>query len=119
MRKIRRKRRSIEEIRTLIGELETRDMSASDLARREGVAVGSVYQWKRKVREGVSEGLEAGEPIEMIPTEPVPTDSAFPTGRSGLTLALGKGIECRIDRGFDADTLLRVVETINQTGPQR
>lgn len=116
MRKKRAKRRSLQEIKTLIGELEASELSAADLARREGVAVGSVYQWKRKVRSS----LEAGDPIEMILAEPIPNDiPASQASGSGLTLCLGKGIECRIDRRFDPDTLLRVMETVNQAGRQR
>ena len=111
MRKNRRKRRSLQQIKTLLGELEATDLSAASLARSEGVSVGAVYQWNRKVRES----LEVGEPIEMILTEPVLNHPrSVATNRSGLTLALGNGIDCKIDPGFHAETLLRVIETINR-----
>ena len=111
MRKIRRKRRDLQEIKTLIDELEATDLSAADLARREGVSVGSVYQWKRKVREN----LDAGDPIEMILSEAIPVDDCAGTIlRSGVTLALGNGIDCKIEPGFHGETLLRVIETVSQ-----
>ena len=116
MRKIRRKRRSLQEITTLISELERTDLSATDLARREGVAVGSVYQWKRKVRESLN---EAGQPIEVILPGPV-LDSSLSVATaspSGLTLVLG-GIDCKIEPGFDEGTLLRLIETVNNGGQQ-
>lgn len=117
MRKNRRKRRSLQEIKTLIGELEATDLSAADLAWREGVSVEAIYQWKRKVRES----LDVGEPIEMILPKPLQNDPrSATTNHSGLTLTFGfgKGIDCKIDPGFHAETLLRVIETINQAQGQ-
>ncbi|NJN44956.1 MAG: hypothetical protein HC806_09715 [Anaerolineae bacterium] len=115
MRKNRRKRRSLQEIKILIDELESTGLSGADLARREGVSVGAVYLWKRKVREI----HEIGEPIEMILSDPaqnVPLQAA--TNHSGLTLTFGNWIGCKIDPGFDAETLLHVIETINQARGQ-
>ena len=115
MRKNRRKRRSLQEIKILIGELEATDLSAADLAWREGVSVEAVYQWKRKVREI----HEVGEPIEMILSEPVQNDPlSATTNHSGLTLTFGNWINCKIDPGFHAETLLRVIATVNQARGQ-
>ena len=116
MRKNRQKRRSLQDIRTLITELEATGLSAAQLARRENVSLGTVYQWKRKVREDVTGNYKTDPPpIELILTDSTTGSSPLAlSSSSGLILAFDNGIKCTIEPDFDAETLLRVIGTLSK-----
>ena len=105
MRKtIRRKERNPQEIKALVAELDSSVLTAAELAKREGVTVGAVYQWKNKVR------TLPVEPIEIVGASEFLSN---PRQSSGIRLEI-ESIRCEVDPNFDQQTLIRVVETINQ-----
>lgn len=103
MQKKKRKKRTASEIRCLVAELNT-GLSAAKLAIREGVTVGAVYQWKKRV------GVEQVEPVELV----MPTDVCAQLGidSTGISLEINS-IKCTVESGFDRETLGAVLEVIS------
>lgn len=103
-----RKKRNLQEIAALVGELEASNLNVTGLAKREGVSVGAVYQWKKRVQQRCPQPVE---PIELV--GPTNNELLAPLTTSGITLTLNE-IECRVQPNFDQETLIRVIEAINK-----
>ena len=105
MQKKKRKKRTASEIRCLVDELNS-DLSVAKLAIREGVTVGAVYQWKKRV------GVKQIEPVELV----MPTDVCAPlgVGSSGVSIEMNS-IKCTVEPGFDRETLGAVLEVISHS----
>ena len=103
MQKKKRKKRTASEISGLVDELNS-GLSVAKLAMREGVTVGAVYQWKKRV------GAKQIEPVELV----VPTDVCAPLGigSSGVSLEMNS-IKCTVEPDFDRETLSAVLEVIS------
>jgi len=112
-----RKKRSLDEIHDLIGELNRSKLTVSQFANREGVSVGAIYQWKRKVQEVTSETANAQvpAPVEVIAPPQLWSESQMPLVKdSGVNLTLPGGISCRVQPGFHSETLVQVIQLLNK-----
>jgi len=105
MQKKKRRKRTSSEISSLVKELNS-GLSVAQLAMREGVSVGAVYQWKKKV------GLRQSEPIELL----LPANANSPSGNafSGVSVEVNS-IKCAVEPGFDRETLVAVIEAISHS----
>lgn len=113
-----RKRRSLHEIATLMEEFRASKMSVAQFARRIGVSVPSVYQWKRRLREELAP-QRSGAPsfasmVRIIPT----ADPAAPfpgEGKrdAGVSLVFCSGLVCRVESDFHEQTLLRLLQLLS------
>lgn len=113
----RRKRRSLHEVSILMDEFHSSGMTAAQFARRMGVSVATVYQWRRRVREKASAQTAGASSfpsmVRIIPTadeaEALPGE---PKPDSGVSVVLPSGLLCRVEPGFHEPTLLRVVQLL-------
>ena len=81
---------------------ESSGLSLRAYALREGLGVGNLAAWKRRLR-----------PAGVARTSFVPVIVEGPVRRAeGLELVLGDGLVLRIPAGFDEDTLARVIRAL-------
>ena len=94
-----------------------------DYCRRHGLSRESFYRWKRLLREsgefgalldgvGPKPGASAGREAKPLFAEMrLPEGAALPEA-SGVEVALQRGAVVRVARGFDSETLRRVVSAL-------
>jgi hypothetical protein len=113
-----RKRRSLAQIAAIMGKFEGCNLSSAEIARRVGVSVPTVYQWKRRLEfdGNTADQAHRGSMVRVVaanwpPVAPAPA----PVASGSISLVLGSGLLCRVDPGFDEQTLLRVVKLLPPT----
>lgn len=109
------KKRSVSEITQLIEDLNASGLTVAQFAAQIGVSVATIYNWKRKAQPHGSPASPVPTPVQLIPH----TGSSLfePSTTSGLLLQLPGQVKCRIEPGFDENTLQRLVATLAAFAP--
>jgi hypothetical protein len=97
--------------RRVIAEQERGDLTQGEFCAKRGLELNTFRNWKYRLargerRDGVA---RPDEPVRFVPVRIV--DRAADLG-SGVELALSGGRVVRVARGFDVETLRRLVEAI-------
>jgi hypothetical protein len=112
------KRRSREQWRELVGGWLGSGLTQAQYCERQGISTGSLYRW-RAVFGGEHQAgggparSRAEEPVRLLPVqfsepvEPLRRDRV-------LTVVFGDGVRLEILPGFDAATLARLVEVLQE-----
>jgi transposase len=118
----RRRRWPLRDKLRIVAELEEPGAIFADVARRNEVSRGLLWNWRRQVRLGL---LRPEQPAVLVPVQ-ITADPMSPDGilhaaplssrgsrRSGrMEIDLGSGRCIRVDRDVDADALRRVLEVL-------
>ena len=128
----RRRRWRFEDKARLVAQTFEPGVSVCAVARRNGIAPGLLFTWRRQAREGRLGGSEpaplfvpvtiAPEPMPSVPAVAPPPSVSEPAPahpprrrRTGLIeIELGGGRRLRVDRDVDAQALRRVLDALGE-----
>lgn len=99
-------------------EFNGANLPATEIARRVGVSVPTIYQWKRRlgVETTTTTREESGPMVRVIATNwPTATVAALPGAQGTISLVFASGLVCRVEPDFDERTLLRLVNLLTAT----
>jgi transposase-like protein len=99
-------------------EFNGANLPVAEIARRVGVSVPTIYQWKRRLGlEGTrSAHEESGQMVRVIAANwPTATVKALPGAPGTVSLVFASGLVCRVEPDFDERTLLRLVNLLAAT----
>lgn len=100
-----RTRRSLAEIATLIKRLEHSHGTVAEFAAEIGVAIPTIYSWKRRLQGAPS---QRREPNEATMVRVIARPEA-PRPNSKIDIELPSGLTCSVSPDFDEATLLRLI----------
>jgi hypothetical protein len=107
-----RKRRSRSEADALVAEFEASGLKREAFCQRRGVAVGTLDKYRQRVGS-----LRRSSGGRLLPVELVSStvrDAHSDTGRdSALVVELRSGRRIEVCRGFDAETLERLLTVLD------
>lgn len=100
-------------------------LTVVDYCRAHGLGRESFYRWKRVLRAsgelGVLLGAGGPQPADSVVNgaKPLFAEVRLPAGvaapaASGVEVVLGRGAVVRVSQGFDAETLRRVVSSLEE-----
>lgn len=100
-----RRRRSLAEAEQLAAEFEASGMRRTEFCRQHGLALSTLARYQRRRQPEQSEGAGSGR---WVAVELHPPHSAA----SGLAVVLAGGRRIEVGRGFDPQTLARLVSLL-------
>ena len=102
-----KRRRSRAEIEPLVAEFESSGLSRTEFCQQKGLSLSTLARYRRR-REQM--GDEAAEGKRWLAVEvPGVTARAGGAMASGLAIVVPGGQRIEVGRGFDADTLKRLL----------
>jgi transposase len=115
--KRRRRVRSEDEKRRIVGETFEPGASVSAVARRHGLNANLLFTWRREMGRGVS-GL-ADDPMAFVPAvisaAPVTASAPpLPSGAGQMEIVFAGGERVIVDRTVDAVALARVIKVLSR-----
>jgi len=100
----RRRRRSRAEAEQLVTEYEASGLGREEFCQQHGLALSTLARYRKRLRERPGEAGGAGRWLAVELRGPGPA-----AGSSGLAVALAGGRRIEIRRGFDGETLKRLL----------
>jgi|SRR5271163_124882 len=107
-----RKRRSSQEIRRLVTEFEASGLRQVEFCNKHGLALGTLQRGLKRRRSEAGERGECDRLVEVKLARSARTGST--TTRSDLEVLLAKGRRIEVRRDFDAETLVRLIRTMEE-----
>jgi hypothetical protein len=107
-----RKRRGRQEIKRLVMEFESSGLRQSEFCRRHNLAPGTLKRGLRRRRTEVEGQSEAKRLVEMK-LAGIQRNGSGP-GSCSLEVALAEGRRIEVRRDFDAETLSRLIRTLEE-----
>ena len=109
-----RRRRSRAEVEALVAEFEASGLKREAFCRQRGMAVGTLDKYRRRAHAGRRSSGGPMLPVEVVwSTVQKPTSD---TGRDGvLVVELRSGRRIEVRRGFDAETLERLLTVLDRS----
>jgi hypothetical protein len=107
-----RKRRSRQEVKRLVTEFETSGLRRSEFCQKHNLALGTLQRGLRRRRmelEGQSEGKRLVE-VKLARIQ----RNGSRTGSCSLEVVLAEGRRIAVRQDFDAETLARLVRTLEE-----
>lgn len=103
----RGRRRSRAQAEQLVAEYEASGLSRVEFCQRHGLALATLARYRRGLRQaqGEATGATRWVGVEVSGSRPAAGSGAA----SGLAVALASGRRIEIGRGFDAETLERLL----------
>ena len=107
-----RRRRSRAEVDALVAEFEASGLMRAAFCRHRGLAVGTLDKYRRRVQSKPQSGAGTLLPVEVLSS---PSGHAESESRDGvLTVELRSGRRIEVRRGFDAQTLERLLAVLDR-----
>jgi hypothetical protein len=106
------KRRSRQEIKRLVTEFETSGLQRSEFCRKHNLALGTLQRGLRRRRMEVEGQSEAKRLVE-VKLAGIQRNGSGP-GTCSLEVVLAEGRRIEVKRDFDAETLARLIRTIEE-----
>ena len=107
-----RRRRSRAEVDALVAEFEASGLMRAAFCRHRGLAVGTLDKYRRRVQSKPQPGAGTLLPVEVLSS---PSGHANSESRDGvLTVELRSGRRIEVYRGFDAQTLERLLAVLDR-----
>jgi hypothetical protein len=104
-----RKRRSSREIERLVVEFETGGLRQGEFCQKHGLALSTLQRGLRRRRMEVGGQSEGNRLVEVkVPRTQHPSGA----GSCALEVVLAEGRRIEVGRDFDANTLARLIRTI-------
>lgn len=96
----------------IVSETLSGDTTVTDVARRHDVDRSLVYRWRREL--GVVERVEGQSDFVPVKVEALQTASRMPAAAAfaAIEIDVGRGRSVRVNTGFDACTLSRVLDVL-------
>jgi len=107
-----RKRRSRQEIKRLATEFETSGLRRSEFYRKHNLALGTLQRGLRRRRTEV-EGQSEGRRLVEVKMAGIQRNGSGP-GSCSLEVVLAEGRRIEVRRDFDAETLTRLIRTLEE-----
>ena len=107
-----RKRRSRQEIKRLVAEFETSGLQRSEFCQKHNLALGTLQRGLRRRRMEAQGQSEAKRLVE-VKLAGIQRNGTGP-GSCSLEVVLAKGRRIEVGRGFDAETLARLIRTLGE-----
>ena len=107
-----RKRRSRQEIKRLVAEFETRGLRWSEFCQKHNLALGTLQRGLRRRRMEVEGQSEAKRLVE-VKLAGIQRNGSGP-GSCSLEVVLAEGRRIEVRRDFDAETLTRLIRTLEE-----
>jgi len=106
------KRRSRQEIKRLVSEFETSGMRRSEFCHKHNLALGTLQRGLRRSRMEV-EGKSEGKRLVEVKMAGIQRNDSGP-GTCSLEVVLAGGRRIEVRRDFDAETLARLIRTLEE-----
>jgi len=107
-----RRRRSRAEVDALVAEFEASGLMRAAFCRHRGLAVGTLDKYRRRVQSKPQSGAGTLLPVEVLSS---PSGHAESESHDGvLTVELRSGRRIEVRRGFDAQTLERLLAVLDR-----
>jgi hypothetical protein len=103
-------RRTAAEIEQIVSEFQSSGMSRSQFCRVRGLTFGVLNRYLERIRVAAQSGANGDGLVAVEWGGKRP--SVERTGGCGLSVVLRSGREIAVNTGFDAATLLRLVEVL-------
>jgi hypothetical protein len=107
-----RKRRSREEIKRLVAEFESSGLRRGEFCQRHNLSPGTLQRGLRRRRIEV-EGQNEAKRLVEVKLVGIQRNGSGP-GTCSLEVVLAEGRRIEVRRDFDAETLARLIRTIEQ-----
>lgn len=108
------KRRSWKEWASLIERWKRSGLTAKQFAERAGVSWRTLSWWKWRLGSGTASRGVPSAGMEMVPVQVVASQPEAPEAAETAVELVVDGIVVRVRRGFDDDTLARVLDVLEQ-----
>ena len=115
----RRRRWSVEEKLSILGEVGRDGHSVSDVARHHGITRQHIYQWRAALRRGQLSGARDAGFLTVEVSDDGPEGVAGPEAFTGsyqtehqVEIALAKGRVIRVPVGLPSPLLSRLIRTV-------
>jgi hypothetical protein len=110
---VKRRRRSLAEVQVLVAEFESSGLARASFCQQRGLAVGTLDKYRQRVHGGRQSKGRVFVPVEVVPS--AARDVHNLAGRDGvLVVELGSGRRIEVCRGFDAETLGRLLTVLDR-----
>ena len=106
------KRRSRREINRLVVEFESSGLRPSEFCHKHGLALGTLLRGLKRRRREMG-GPSAGNPLVEVKVARTKVDRSGPEA-CALEVVLAKGRRIEVRRDFDAETLARLIQTLEE-----
>jgi hypothetical protein len=106
------KRRSRREINRLVVEFESSGLRQSEFCHKHGLALGTLQRGLKRRRREVGRQSE-GNPLLEVKLARTKVDRSGPE-TCALEVVLAKGRRIEVKRDFDAETLARLIQTLEE-----
>ena len=107
-----RKRRSRQEIKRLVREFETSGLRRSEFCHKHNLAMGTLQRGLKRRRREVG-GQSEGSPLVEVKVARTKVGGSGPE-TCALEVVLAKGRRIEVRRDFDAETLARLIRTLEE-----
>jgi transposase len=107
-----KRRRSRAEIEQLVAEYEASGMGRTAFCQQRGLSLSTLVRYRRRQAQAVGEDTEGKRWLAVE----VSSSAAVASGEraSGLAMLLPSGRQIEVGRGFDADTLKRLLAVVER-----
>ena len=106
-----RKRRSSQEIGRLVTEFESSGLRQVEFCKSHGLALSTLQRGLKRRR---TEAEEQGDSNRLVEVKIARSRRSGSTESSVLEVLLAKGRRIEVRRAFDAETLVRLVRTLEE-----
>jgi hypothetical protein len=107
------RRRSLAEVQALVAEFESSGLARAAFCQQRGLVVGTLDKYRQRVHGGHQSKGRTFVPVEVVPSMAREVHSV--AGRDGvLIVELGCGRRIEVCRGFDAETLGRLLAVLDR-----
>jgi hypothetical protein len=100
--------------RRLIQQWQDRGLAVADFCARHGLSQPTFYAWRRKLKQRPDPQRADSRPL-FLPVRLAPEHEPAPGGP--VEVVLPGGLAVRVRPGFDAPTLRRVVDALEEDRP--
>ncbi len=108
-----RKRRSRVEVEKLVAEYEASGLTRDEFCQQHDLSVAALDKYRQRVQKWARAGAGPMLPVEVA-LSPAQGSSCAARGEGGLVVESRSGRHIEVSRGFDAETLERLLTILDK-----